>query len=125
MKKTDWNTAKAALKPALLEHYDDAENEINAGREMLFDTGDCYLLLRVEQQGHHRELVVVGLAGNIKSGTFAAVGFGVLTQCDSLRCHTFRPRAKLRFFKSLNMPVFEAGEDGNGHTIIRMFYHGR
>lgn len=119
MKKTDWNTAKEALKPALLDHYNDAENEINAGREMLFDTGDCFLLLRVEQ-GHQRELVVVGLAGNIKSGTLAAVGFGVITKCDSLRCHTFRPRAKLRFFQSLNMPVFLAGMDADGAQIIRM-----
>lgn len=122
MKKTDWNTAKAALKPALLDHYNDAENEINAGREMLFDTGDCFLLLRIEQQGHQRELVVVGLAGNIKSGTLAAVGFGVITKCDSLRCHTLRPRAKMRFFQSLKMPVFISGADDDGQTIIRMFF---
>ncbi|WP_428823627.1 hypothetical protein [Enterovibrio baiacu] len=113
-----WAEAKPNLKSALGEHYSQAESEINAGREHAFRIENTYMLLRSEHlENGDKELVVVGLSGDMAAGTMAAFQHAKYHQHDSIRAH-FKKRGACRFIaRKLGLPVREIETRPNEHIL--------
>ncbi|MGF1734354.1 hypothetical protein [Photobacterium satsumensis] len=118
----EWSEAFPKLAPALGDYASEAIREVQAGREAVYRIGDSFALLRVEQYpSGDLELVVVGLAGELKAGTLATFEYGRQLGCRYIRCHTQRP-AQLRFFRMMGLPVFDDGKDEDGFLMIKADY---
>lgn len=113
-----WEVAKPRLRTALGDYLAEAEQEVQAGREAVYRIDDTVMLLRGENLSDgQRELVVVGLCGDMAQGTMAAVNHGIAHRFDSIRAH-FSKRSATRFIqRKLGLPA-KTIEVRNGREYI-------
>ncbi|WP_241906976.1 hypothetical protein [Vibrio splendidus] len=75
-----WAHVHQRLKPALREYYEHAQIKVAQGLESVYQISDTVMLLRGERlENNTKELVVVGLAGDMAKGTPAAARRSVAT----------------------------------------------
>ncbi|MCC4791338.1 hypothetical protein LMH72_26780, partial [Vibrio splendidus] len=90
-----WAHVHQRLKPALREYYQYAQIKVAQGLEATYQISDTVMLLRGERlKNNTRELVVVALAGDMSSGTLAAVEHAKQHGFDSVRAHFYRAGAE-------------------------------
>jgi len=100
-----WQDAKPRLRKALGDYLLGAQRAVKNGEACPYRIKDTYLLLRGEQfDNGARELVVVGLDGDMAIGTRAAVNHALNHGFQSIRAH-FSKRGALRFIQRLGFPA--------------------
>lgn len=114
-----WATVASRLRGALGEHWSEAEKAVLDKREFACTHHHTALLLRAENRRGINELVVVGLAGDIKTATLACVRLAKHAGFDSIRCHTYR-RGQLRCLRRLGLPVECIEERDDGERILQI-----
>ncbi|MEO9493896.1 MAG: hypothetical protein ABJG42_05225 [Vibrio splendidus] len=113
-----WGNAKPRLCKALGDHLNQAEIEVQEGRESLYRVEDTYMLLRGEQsQSGSKELVVVALAGDMAAGTLSAINHGKANGFDSIRAHFSKRGAHRYIQRKLRLPVREIETHKNEHVL--------
>ncbi|MGF1762454.1 hypothetical protein [Aliivibrio kagoshimensis] len=120
----DWQYAKPRLKHALGDYWQHAEQSINEGKEQSYTVGDTFMLLRGEKDSSgNKELVVVGLDGDMAAGTMAAINHARINNFDSIRAHFFRPGAERFIKRALKCPVFEVEKRGKSERVLRIRFN--
>ncbi|MDC5855947.1 hypothetical protein [Vibrio europaeus] len=120
LQREQWSRVKDQLKPALKDHFKDAEREVQQGREQVFRLGETVMLLRGEVlKNGCNELVVVALVGDMASGTLGALNHARALGFDSIRAHFFRAGAERFIRHKLGLPVQEIERRGD-ERILRI-----
>ncbi|CAH7178284.1 conserved hypothetical protein [Vibrio chagasii] len=113
-----WSRVHQRLKPVLKDYYEQAQYEVAKGREAVFRIRDTVMLLRGERlENHTKELVVVGLTGDMATGTLAAVKYAKRCGFDSIRAHFFRQGAQRFIARRLKLPVREIDRRGDERVL--------
>ncbi len=113
-----WAHVHQRLKPALREHYEHAQIKVAQGLEATYQISDTVMLLRGEWlKNNTRELVVVALAGDMSSGTLAAVEHAKQHGFDSVRAHFYRAGAERFMARRLKLPVQEIERHGDERVL--------
>ncbi|MEG3696653.1 hypothetical protein V5098_26475, partial [Vibrio coralliirubri] len=113
-----WAHVHQRLKPALREYYQHAQSQVAKGLEATYQISDTVMLLRGERlENHTKELVVVGLVGDMATGTLAAVEHAKRHGFDSVRAHFFRDGAQRFIARRLKLPVQEIERRGDERIL--------
>ncbi|CAK1747733.1 Methyl-accepting transducer domain-containing protein [Vibrio crassostreae] len=113
-----WAHVHQRLKPALRDYYQQAQTQVVKGLEVTYQISDTVMLLRGERlKNNTKELVVVGLAGDMATGTLAAVEHAKRHGFDSVRAHFYREGAKRFIARRLKLPVQEIERRGDERIL--------
>lgn len=118
LQPTSWSSVQQRLKPVLRDYYEQAQTEVAQGLEATYQISDTVMLLRGEQlKNNTKELVVVGLAGEMATGTLAAVEHAKQHGFDSVRAHFYRDGAERFIARRLKLPVQEIERHGDERVL--------
>ena len=118
LQPAQWAHVHQRLKPALRDYYQHAQTQVTKGLEATYQISDTVMLLRGERlKNHTKELVVVGLAGDMATGTLAAVEHAKQHGFDSVRAHFYREGAKRFIARRLKLPVQEIERHGDERVL--------
>ena len=113
-----WAHVHQRLKPALREYYEHAQTQVAQGVEATYQISDTVMLLRGERlENNTKELVVVGLAGDMAKGTLAAIKHAKWHGFDSVRAHFYREGAERFIARRLKLPVQEIERHGDERVL--------
>ncbi|MFA0672356.1 hypothetical protein AB4584_24430 [Vibrio splendidus] len=113
-----WAHVHQRLKPALREYYQYAQTQVAKGLEATYQISDTVMLLRGERlKNNTKELVVVGLAGDMAKGTLAAIKHAKAHGFDSVRAHFYRGGAQRFIARHLRLPVQEIERHGDERVL--------
>ncbi|MDC5851437.1 hypothetical protein OPW32_19815 [Vibrio europaeus] len=113
-----WAHVHQRLKPALREYYQHAQTQVAKGLEATYQISDTVMLLRGERlKNNTKELVVVGLAGDMAKGTLGAIKHAKAHGFDSVRAHFYREGAKRFIARRLKLPVQEIERHGDERVL--------
>lgn len=87
LRPATWKQVDQQLKPVLRDYYEQAQTQVAQGLEATYQISDTVMLLRGERlKNSTKELVVVGLSGDMATGTLAAVEHAKqhLLRCNSI-----------------------------------------
>ena len=100
------------------DYYQHAQTQVAKGLEATYQISDTVMLLRGERlKNNTKELVVVGLAGDIATGTLAAVEHAKQHGFDSVRAHFYREGAERFIARRLKLPVQEIERHGDERVL--------
>ncbi|WP_241904585.1 MULTISPECIES: hypothetical protein [unclassified Vibrio] len=118
MRPATWQQVHQQLKPVLRDYYEQAQTEVAQGLEATYQISDTVMLLRGERlKNSTKELVVVGLSGDMATGTLAAVEHAKQHGFDSVRAHFYRDGAERFIARRLKLPVHEIERHGDERVL--------
>ncbi|MFS1506291.1 hypothetical protein BCU13_023395 [Vibrio lentus] len=118
LRPATWKQVNQQLKPALRDYYEQAQTEVAQGLEATYQISDTVMLLRGERlKNSTKELVVVGLSGDMATGTLAAVEHAKQHGFDSVRAHFYRDGAERFIARRLKLPVHEIERHGDERVL--------
>ncbi|PME33502.1 hypothetical protein BCV39_18820 [Vibrio sp. 10N.286.55.E10] len=118
LRPATWQQVHQQLKPVLRDYYEQAQTEVAQGLEATYQISDTVMLLRGERlKNSTKELVVVGLSGDMATGTLAAVEHAKQHGFDSVRAHFYRDGAERFIARRLKLPVHEIERHGDERVL--------
>lgn len=119
--RVSFDEAAPHLRSALGEYFDEARQVVASGEECCYKHEKTYMQLRGEVYPcGRRELVVVGLAGDMLTGTQAAIRHAKQNGFTSIRAHFFRRGAERFIRDKINHSVVEIERRGEHERVLRI-----
>ncbi|MEZ8267768.1 hypothetical protein AB6C99_13790 [Vibrio cyclitrophicus] len=118
LRPATWKQVDQQLKPVLRDYYEQAQTQVAQGLEAMYQISDTVTLLRGERlKNSTKELVVVGLSGDMTTGTLAVVEHAKQHGFDSVRAHFYRAGAERFIARRLKLPVQEIERHGDERVL--------